>query len=71
MQGTLYSWTKEMEPAQANSFGSLLSGVAEGATADALRFFDMDKSYIIRVLRCAVCMNAGAAQGAYDARMYV
>jgi hypothetical protein len=26
--------------------------VAEGATADALRFFDMDKSYILRILRC-------------------
>ena len=52
MQGTLYSWAKETEPAQAASINTLVHGVAEGATADALRFFDMDKSYILRILRC-------------------
>ena len=53
LQGTLYSWTKEMEPAQAANFNKLLHGVVEGAAADALRFFDMDRSFIIRCLRRA------------------
>jgi hypothetical protein len=61
VQGTLVSWAKEADPKQAASMHTLLHGVAEGATADALRFFDMDKSYIIRILRCgsrAACCAA-------------
>lgn len=50
-QGTLLSWAKEVEP-QANSVHSIIQGVTEGANADALRFFDLDKSYVIRLLRC-------------------
>ena len=51
VQGTLLSWAKEVEP-QATSVHSIIQGVTEGANADALRFFDLDKSHVTRWLRC-------------------
>jgi hypothetical protein len=52
LQITLSNWARETEP-EVQSIHSIIHGVTEGANADALRFFDMDKSYVTRWLRFA------------------
>jgi hypothetical protein len=62
LQGTLYAWAKDSEP-QAGSINDIIQGVTASATADALRFFDMDKSYMTRLLRWAAFPLCSAHAG--------
>lgn len=49
LQGSIYCWASE--PQTESTLNTLIDGITQHATADAFKFFNVDKSYAARLLR--------------------